>query len=165
MGSRLNDLMGPAGETREWLILASIRAGGYPHVAAEAYGIAADRFLGWLQRSRARKASAGVRRLAAKVREAAARARLKAEMAVFEADPRFWLRHGPGKETRHAPGWSALAKPVFGAGGDGGANLLASRELQAILTEVSRALEPYPEARAATAAALQIEEEPGTRKP
>src|SRR5262249_58523465 len=32
----LEDLIGPNGETREWLILASIRAGGYPHVAARA---------------------------------------------------------------------------------------------------------------------------------
>ncbi|HMF15055.1 MAG TPA: hypothetical protein VKE94_22220, partial [Gemmataceae bacterium] len=77
--SRLDDRVGPNGESREWLILASIRAGGYPHVAAQAYGIRLKRFLCWLRRGRGR--------LAGKVLDAAARARLKAEMTVYEADP------------------------------------------------------------------------------
>src|SRR5262245_29867079 len=103
---RLDDRIGPNGESREWLILASIRAGGYPHVAAQAYGIRSERLLGRLRRGRGR--------MATKVLEAAARARLKAEMTVYDTDRRFWLRHGPGKETRRAPGWSALPKPASG---------------------------------------------------
>jgi hypothetical protein len=147
----LTDRIGPNGETREWLVLASIRAGGYPHIAAQAYGIAAHRFLHWLRRGLMRSAPRKMRRLAARVYEAAARARLKAEMAVFDADPRFWLRYGPGKETRGAPGWSALAKPLFEPGGEGAGELLASPEFQAILTGLLRTLDVYPEARAAVA--------------
>jgi hypothetical protein len=141
MPSYLHDRIGPNGETREWLILASIRAGGFPNVAAQAYGIPFERFQRWLRRGR----------MARTVREAAARARLKAEMETYEADPRFWLRHGPGKETRQAPGWSALAKPVFETGSDAG-ELLASREFQAILTQLMGGLNRFPEARAVAAA-------------
>jgi hypothetical protein len=141
MRPHLNDCIGPNGETREWLILASIRAGGYPHVAAQAYGVSSERFNRWTRRGRT----------ARHIREAAARARLKAEMESFEADPRFWLRHGPGKETRQAPGWSALAKPVFELGGHAG-DLLASREFQAILMELMNGLHSMPDARAVVAA-------------
>lgn len=149
---RLDERIGPNGETREWLILASIRAGGYPHVAAEAYGVAAEQVLRGIHRKQARKLPRGVRRLAVRVREAAARARLKAEMAVHDADPRFWLRHGPGKETLEAPGWSALAKPVFGTDGTRADDFLASRQGRAILATIDRALQAYPEARAVVAA-------------
>jgi hypothetical protein len=155
MSSRLNDRIGPNGETRRWLILASIRAGGYPHVAAQAYGLSAERFLHWLRR--ARQAPRKIRRFAARVQEAAARARLKAEMAVYDSDPRYWLRHGPGKETQHAPGWSALAKPVFDASSAGAGELLASPEFQAVLARLMGALDNFPDARAAVAQALQPE--------
>jgi hypothetical protein len=87
------------------------------------------------------------------VHEAAARARLKAEMETYEADGRFWLRHGPGKETSHAPGWSALAKPVFEAGGETG-GLLASRDFQHAVTRILDALNPIPQARELAAAAF-----------
>jgi hypothetical protein len=150
---RLDEQIGPGGETREWLILASIRAGGYPHVAAEAYGVSADQFLRGTQRDQARKIPRKLRRLAAPVREAVARARLKAEMAVYDADLRFWLQHGPGKETRRTPGWSTLAKPVFETDGESDKDLLASKEFQRILTGIDRALAAFPEARVAAAAA------------
>jgi hypothetical protein len=151
---RLSDVLGPSGETREWLILASIRAGGYPHVAAEAYGVPAERFLRWVRRARKGKVPRRIRRLIRSVNEAAAQARLKAEINTCDADPRFWLRHGPGKETRQAPGWAALAKPCFGAGGDEIGSVLQSAGFRAMLAAVLRALEPYPEARLAAAEAL-----------
>jgi hypothetical protein len=144
---RLDDRIGPDGESREWLILASIRAGGYVHVAARAYGVRSERVLRWLRRGRGP--------LANKLLEAAARARLKAEMAVYEADPRFWLRHGPGKETRDTPGWTALAKPSFEQGYDGAAELLASGELQEILGKLLDGLTPFPDARAAVAGTIE----------
>jgi len=142
---RLDDLIGPNGETREWLILASIRAGGYPHVAAQAYGVSPERFRRWTRRGRISRC----------VREAAARARLKVEMETYEADPRFWLRHGPGKETRHAPGWTAAAKSMFEIGDDAG-DILASRELQTVASRLLAALETMPEARAIAAEACNV---------
>ncbi len=153
---RLSDVIGPNGETREWLILASIRAGGYPHVAAQAYGIPAERFLRWMRRVRQGKAPRRIRRLIGLVNEAAAQARLKAEINTCDSDPRFWLRHGPGKETRQAPGWAALAKPCFGAADNETGSVLQSAEFRALLAAVLRALEPYPEARLAAAEVLEI---------
>jgi hypothetical protein len=137
----LEDLIGPNGETREWLILASIRAGGYPHVAAQAYGVSPKKLRRWTRRGR----------LARCVREAAARARLKAEMEAYEADSQFWLRHGPGKETRRAPGWSTSAKPAAEIGADS-SQLLASPEFQTRVTSLLNALQAMPEARAIVAA-------------
>jgi hypothetical protein len=151
---RLSDVIGPHGETREWLILASIRAGGYPHVAAEAYGIQAERFLRWMRRARKGKVPRRIRRLSGLVNEAAARARLKAEIHTCDADPRFWLRHGPGKETQQTPGWAALAKPCFGAADNEAGSVLQSAEFRTLLATVLRALAPYPQARLAAAEAL-----------
>jgi hypothetical protein len=141
----LNDLIGPNGETREWLILASIRAGGYPHIAAQAYGVSPKRFRRWTRRGRVARC----------VREAAARARLKAEMETYEADPLFWLRHGPGKETRHSPGWTALARVAFEIG-DGTGELLASPEFQMVIGRLLDALNTMPEARAIAANACDV---------
>jgi hypothetical protein len=143
MPVHLHDRIGPNGETREWLILASIRAGGYPHVAAQAYGVSCERFRRWTRRGR----------LARCVLEASARARLKAEMDTYESDRRFWLRHGPGKETERLPGWSAPAKHIFNAAGEGG-NLMSSPEFQNAVTRLLTGLDPMPEARAVAAAAL-----------
>jgi hypothetical protein len=93
--------------------------------------------------------------LARSVRESAARARLKAEMEAYEADGRFWLRHGPGKETDRVPGWSALVKAVFLTDGDLG-DLSASPEFQNAVTKLLTGLDPMPEARALAAAALDV---------
>jgi hypothetical protein len=99
MPPRLDDLIGPGGETREWLILASIRAGGYPHVAAAAYGVPRELFNRWLRRGRRRKGPQTYRRLWRLVSEAVGRARLKAEMGVYEVKPRFPL----GRENADSP--------------------------------------------------------------
>jgi hypothetical protein len=72
-------------------------------------------------------------------------------MESYEADPHFWLRHGPGKETRHAPGWSASAKPAAEIGDDAG-QLLASPEFQTFATRLLDAFQAMPEARAIAAA-------------
>jgi hypothetical protein len=143
MRIRLHDCIGPNGETREWLILASIRAGGFPHVAAQAYGVPLKRFHRLMQ----------LGRIARSVLEASARARLKAEMETYEADGRFWLRHGLGKETSEAPGWSALPKPVYEPGHEAG-ELLGSLEFQNCVTRLLTTLETMPDARALAAAAF-----------
>jgi hypothetical protein len=149
----LDDPSGPNGETRRWLILASIRGGGFPHVAAAAYGVPPERFLRWLRRGRRRGGSAKHRRLYLEVVEAAARARLKAEMAIFNEDARFWLRHGLGRESPAAPGWTTPTRPIFLSDGTR-ADFLAAPEFQILLTDLLRALADHPEARSAAAAAL-----------
>src|SRR5262245_14793324 len=81
-----------------------IRAGGYPHIAAEAAGVPREVFDDWLQRGQQKKAPAVYRRFADAVRQARAQARLAAEIAAFKAKPMDWLRSGPGKETADVPG-------------------------------------------------------------
>src|SRR5262249_7025788 len=94
-------------------------------------------------------------RVARCVREAAARARLKAEMETYEADPLFWLRHGPGKETRRSPGWTASARVAFEIGGDTG-EVLASPGFQMVVGKLRDGLHSMPEARAIAANACDV---------
>jgi len=82
-------------------ITAFIRAGGFPHVAAEAAGVPADVFDAWLARGNRkvrRDSNPLYRQLRDEVRTAKAQARLKAEMAVLEDNPAKWLQQGPGQE-------------------------------------------------------------------
>jgi hypothetical protein len=160
---RLDDPVGPNGESREAMILAGIRAGGYPHVAAEAWGVPAKVFRRWLERGKDKKAPAWYRRLARAVRRAVGQARLLAETIVFKDDMHFWLRHGPGKEMPGSPGWSALAKPWTGTH-QSRENFLLSPEFQAIRTLLDSTLEPFPEAHAAVVRGF-AESVPNARMP
>ena len=63
-------------------IVAGIRAGGYPHVAAEAWGVPKETFDDWLKRGVAADAREPYRSFAKEVRQAQAQARLRAEMAI-----------------------------------------------------------------------------------
>ena len=93
-------------------IVAGIRAGGYPHVAAEAWGVPKDVFDDWLERGNRKNAWEPYRSFARDVRQAFAQARLSAEMAGFKKDPKLWLVHGPGRESEQRPGWSVSVKPT-----------------------------------------------------
>jgi hypothetical protein len=134
----------------ELKILAALRAGGFPHVAAEIAGVARETFDEWLTRGTGKRPPVKYRRFANEVRTAIAQARLKAEMQVLAKDPRFWLKYGPGKETADRPGWSNAVKPLP-AEKDAIAQILASPEWIRIYTFLLRFLEPFPEARAAVA--------------
>jgi hypothetical protein len=87
-------------------ILAGIRAGAYPHVAAEARGISRRDFRRWLRRGSGRNAREPFAGFAVEVRSAAAQARLRAEITVLEENARIWLEHGPGREFPGNPGWT-----------------------------------------------------------
>src|SRR5580698_9687677 len=91
-------------------IASSIRAGGYPHVAGEAWGVPKDVFDDWLKRGNQKNAWEPYRTFAIEVRQAFAQARLRAEAASYEKDPKLWLVHGPGRETEEQPGWSVPVK-------------------------------------------------------
>src|SRR5438105_11864897 len=92
-------------------IVAYTRAGGFPHVAAEAAGVPRAVFARWLRRGEGRRAKARYRAFADAVRQAAAQARLGAEVSVRNDKPLDWLRSGPGRETADVPGWTANARP------------------------------------------------------
>ena len=85
-------------------IVAAIRSGGYPHVAAEAFGVAKEIFDDWFKRGHENGAREPYLTFGREVSEAIAQARLRAEMSVFKDDPKVWLEHGPGRETPTLPG-------------------------------------------------------------
>jgi hypothetical protein len=131
-------------------ILAFIRAGGYPHVAAEAAGVPAAVFARCLARARRRDAPEHLRQFAADVRKAAAQARLRAEVHAYDKDPELWLTKGPGRERAGCPGWSGLVRPdpqATAAGED-------PPDVLALVATLARVLQPHPEARAAVLQAL-----------
>ena len=133
-------------------LLGFIRAGGYPHVAAEAAGVPRERFAAWLRRGRRRNAPEPYRSFYRRVQQAVATARLKAEVETFGKNPFYWLRHGPGREAPKVPGWTNPVKP--GQGDDAGGQELLTPEGARIFALLLQALEPFPEARQAAAAAI-----------
>ena len=66
-------------------ILSAIRAGGYPHIAALAWGVPTKVFAHWLEMGRRPRAREPYRSFALAVDEAHAQARLRAEMDVIFA--------------------------------------------------------------------------------
>ncbi len=133
-------------------IAAAIRAGGYPHVAAEAWGVPKEVFDDWLKRGNEKNPWEPYKTFALEVRKAFAQARLRAESASYEKDPKLWLVHGPGRETEEQPGWSVPVKPTEQVAQ--GHNALLDPQLMALFRTVMEALQPYPEARTKVAQAL-----------
>jgi hypothetical protein len=134
-------------------IVAAIRAGAFPHDAAEAAGVPRDVFETWLRRGAARGQRKDYARFADAVREAAAQARVKATLEVFQDDPLSWLKHGPGKETPTRPGFSTPIKPHL-TQDNRQVNVLLEPGMQGLFAALLQVLAPYPEARAAVARAL-----------
>jgi transposase-like protein len=93
-------------------IVAAIRAGGYPHVAAQAFGVPPKLLDKWMQRGMAKQARDPWRTFAQEARLAHAQARLKAEVDVLREAPRYWLEHGPARDRADAPGWSSATAPA-----------------------------------------------------
>lgn len=133
-------------------IAGAIHSGGYPYVAAEAYGISKEVFDDWLKRGSQKNAWEPFRSFAREVRAAFALARLRAESAEFTKNPRLWLVHGPGRESEQRPGWSTSVKPTVTTPEEH--NALLDPELMALLRAVLTALEGFPEARAHVAQVL-----------
>ena len=133
-------------------IVAAIRAGGYPHVAAEAWDVPQRVFDDWLRRGRAAKARDPYLAFAGAVRTARAQARLRAEMEVFKDDPKVWLEHGPGREQVDNPGWTVAVKPAEAAAEE--RNALLDVELMGLFRTLIEILTPYPDARAQAAQLL-----------
>jgi hypothetical protein len=147
----------------EQTIIAYIRAGGFPHVAAEAAGIPADVFRDWLARGDAPGAEAQYRHFASAVREAAAQARLKLEVEAHNKRPLDWLKSGPGRQTAESEGWTVAARAPAA---EPTSSTLMLPEVQRLIADVLAALEPFPEARAAVAAVLEkISQDSASNRP
>jgi hypothetical protein len=130
-------------------ITAFIRAGGFPHVAAEAAGVPRRTFERWMRYGRQRGREPVYHAFALAVRQASAQARLRAEIAILENKPLDWLRYGPGKETADNPGWTAAVRAT--PRDRGASKALESREVRAVLAALVQVLAPHPEARQAVA--------------
>lgn len=127
-------------------IASYIRAGCYPHVAAEASGVSQAQFERWMKRGQARNAAAPFAGFAVEIRTATAQARMAAEARAFRENPRAWLEHGPGREMPGDPGWSgAVRAPTTGADEF---NPLAHPDVMQLLTIISAALRGFPDAHA-----------------
>jgi hypothetical protein len=136
-------------------ILAFLRAGGSPEVAAQAAGVSAERFAQWMRWGRSRNGSARYRQFAEAIDQALAQARLGAEVAIRGEKPLEWLRHGS-----HESGRARSRADGLGRGKASEAvSPLATPEFRDLLSELLVALEPYPEARQAAATALIHDEE------
>jgi hypothetical protein len=128
-------------------IVAFIRGGGFPHIAAEAAGLPRQVFARWLQRGQRADAPPNYRAFALAVMEAQAQARLHAELATLTDKPLDWLKAGPGKDSADNPGWTNPGKPrAASAGWLDREQILV--ELFALLGECAEQLAPCPEARA-----------------
>lgn len=135
-------------------VVAYIRAGSYPHVAAEAAGIPAEVFDDWLRKGSLQRAKKHYQQFRAAVLAAQAQARLSAEIAVLRDDPKTWLTKGPGKETPDKPGWSGVVKPLISLTDNRSVNLLSDPTSSALITLLLNALAQFPEARKAAVEAL-----------
>lgn len=136
----------------ERLIVAAIRGGAYPHIAAEAAGVPRELFQEWLQRGEQHRRPR-YRAFANEVRQARAHARLKVELEVHKDDPKFWLLSGPGKDSLDPPGWSSATKPLL-PGDDAALDLWNSPEWAQMWTLILQILSDYPEARSALVQAV-----------
>jgi hypothetical protein len=137
-------LLTPALQER---IVAALRAGAFPQVAAQAWGISPRTFRRWMRRGEVQSIEP-YRSFAAAVREATAQARLRAEMDIFENQPRIWLQHGPGRETDASTGWTTAVKPSASRRGP---KTIDEIGLTRFLAEVRERLKSFPEAQASVA--------------
>jgi hypothetical protein len=128
-------------------IVAFVRAGGFPHVAAEAAGVPREVFDDWMTR-RGRP----YRDFAWAVRQAHAQARLRGEVTVHEERPLDWLKSGPGRPAPDSPGWTLPARPVGLT--DEHLSPLVKREIQELVTLLLGVIDD-PDLRAELSAKLQ----------
>ena len=88
----------------------SLEAGAFEHVAAELAGIPYQVYQEWLKCGQQARAGTLYRELYQTTQRAKAHARFMTESYLRTKEPRYWLLHGPGKETNDRPGWSAAPR-------------------------------------------------------
>jgi hypothetical protein len=134
-------------------IVAFIRAGGYPNVAAEAAGLPREVFARWRARGRRRDAPLAYREFERAICEAEAHARLDTEVIVRKDKPLDWLKAGPGKDCADNPGWTNPGKPRTTSADGADLEALWAKLLH-LLGRCAEKLQDFPQARAALAAWL-----------
>ncbi|MBX9677547.1 MAG: hypothetical protein K2X38_02205 [Gemmataceae bacterium] len=122
-------------------IAAGVRAGGYPHVVAQAWGVPKATFEGWM--GKGVKGNGMCVLLAKTMGVAHAQARLRAEMTISREDSRIWLEHGPARDQPGNPGWSSSARLAPSAE----PSLFAHVPMVALIRDAVGQLGEHPEAR------------------
>ncbi len=136
-------------------IVAFIRAGSFPQVAAEAAGLSVEQFDAWMEQGSRAGAPAVFRRFRTAIRKAQAEARITVEVELRKSKPLDWLRCGPGKPGDLGDGWTTPVKA--GARDSTEADPLAQPQIQQLIAQLLAVLAPYPEVRQAVARALNSE--------
>lgn len=134
-------------------ICAFLRAGAFPHIAAEAAGVPRRVLARWLRWGKQQRPKLRYRRFREAVQAALAQARLKAEIETLERKPLDWLKAGPGKDAPDDPGWSTRFRPGASTAGEP-FDPLAHPEVREVFTALQVALAAFPDARAAAALVL-----------
>src|SRR5437763_3094084 len=106
----MNDPRHPLTPEVQQQIVALVRAGGFPHVAAVAAGVPVKTFEYWLRCGRAKKPQQLYRDFLEAIQQAQAQARLVAETQALRKAPLSWLRFGPGRQTGRLHGWTAAVQ-------------------------------------------------------
>jgi hypothetical protein len=125
-------------------LLQYVRLGAYAHIAAPAAGVPRPLFERWVARGEKPRAREPYRSFVRQLRTMEALARAKAETAALTKDPKFWLTHGPGRETAETQGWTGEPRPVPMMGE---ALVPGTPAWEELCRTMLGALEPYPEAR------------------
>ncbi len=133
-------------------IVAGVRAGGYRHIAAAAWGVSPEMLEDWLRKGTDTRPREPYLSFTREVLQAEAQARLRAEMAVFQDEPKVWLEHGPGRERPDSAGWTVSVKPTEPNGES--RNVLLDPEIMALFRTLLEALGPFPDARVEVAKRL-----------
>jgi hypothetical protein len=145
----------------EQTIVAYIRAGGWPWIAAEAAGLPRTVFDRWMERGNTDDARPAYRRFRQAILQAHAQARLGAEVAVLKGKPLDWLKSGPGRESPPRSGWTSAARPP--APPRAAPATLDDPQVQQLFAQLLEVLTPWPEARVTVA--RRIAERPEDRSP
>jgi hypothetical protein len=134
-------------------ICAFIRAGGFPHVAAEAAGVPSELFHQWFAQGARARAHRDYRDFRRDVLQARAQARLNAEIKALQEKPMDWLKFGPGRETHQSPGWTSAARARTASPDT--TDMLQHPEVQQLFAELVKLLKSFPEAQAALIHSLE----------
>lgn len=144
-------------------ILAYIRAGGLPVVAAEAAGIDRLSFRRWMRLGRHPRSGPLFRSFYNEVVQARALARLKAEIQAFNNRPIDWLKKDQPRPADLSAGSSLGGKsPIDDSANEEGVDSAPQLEVPMLIERILAILEPYPEIReqmaSTLASTLEIEE-------
>jgi len=143
-------------------IVAFVRAGVFPEVAAEAAGVDRRTFHNWLRYGRRADRAGEYQAFAEAVMVASAQARATAEIETLNHRPYDWLRNGPGKPSAHMPGWTGVTKPP--PQNQAPPSILDDPDARAALATAMQLLQPFPELAAALAKVFSADAEATTEE-